>query len=106
MFNAAKDALASRGARTWVNNLIAPYGQVLELEIDSQRKTLEVTCQLQGEATPITIKVRNYAVETEGGKKYVRATGFACTRPWLEKVLNDFGRAQRVELPPWAATIL
>lgn len=106
MFNAAKDALASRGAQAWANNLIARYGQVQELKIDSRRKTIEVTCKLDGEATPITVKVENYVVETENGKKYVRATGFSCTRPWLQNVLSDFGHKQRFELPPWATSAL
>ena len=106
MFNAAKDALASRGAQTWANTLIARYGQVQELKIDSRLKTVLVTCLLNGEVTPITIKVDNYVVETEGDKKIIRATGFSCTRPWLQNVLTDFGPKQRIELPPWAAAAL
>ena len=106
MFNAAKDALASRGAQTWANKLMARYGQVQELKIDSRLKTVAVTCVLEGEATPITITVENYVVETERDKKYIRAADFSCTRPWLQNVLRDFGPKQRIELPPWAAAAL
>jgi hypothetical protein len=106
MFNAAKDALASQAARVWANNLIARYGKVQDLKIDSRQKTLEVSCLLDGESSPITIRVENYTVETEGSKKFLRATNFSCTRPWLQNLLTDFGRQQRIELPPWAATVL
>jgi len=106
MFNAAKDAMASRAARTWANQLIARYGQVQNLQIDSAGKSAEVTCQLEGEATPITIKIGHYDVETEGEKKFIRASGFSCTRPWLQNVLVDFGSRRRIELPPWAAAVL
>jgi len=106
MFNAAKDALTSRAAQTWANNLIARYGKVQDLKIDSRRKTMEVSCLLDGEPTPITIKIENYTVETEQGKKFIRATGFSCTRPWLQNFLMDFGPRQRIELPPWAAAAL
>lgn len=106
MFNAAKDALASRGAQTWANTLIARYGQVQELKIDSRLKTVAVTCLLEGEATPITVRIENYVVETERDKKYIRATGFSCTRPWLQNVLMDYGPKQRIELPSWAAAAL
>ncbi len=106
MFNAAKDALASRAARTWANHLIARYGQVQDLKIDSRHKTVEVTCLLQGEPTPITIRIENYVVEIERDKKFIRATGFSCTRPWLQNFLMDFGHRQRIELPPWAAAAL
>lgn len=106
MFNAAKDALASRSALTWANSLIARYGKVQELKIDSRLKTVEVTCLLDGEVTPITIKVENYVVEAEGDKKIIRATGFSCSRPWLQKILADHGPKQRIPLPSWAAAVL
>lgn len=106
MFNAAKDAIASRAAQTWANNLLARYGKVQDLKIDSRGKTLEVSCLLEGEPTPITIKIQSYTIETEGGKKFIRATGFTCTRPWLQNVLTDFGSRHRIELPAWAATAL
>lgn len=106
MFNAAKDALASRAAQTWANSLISRYGKVEDVKIDSRLKTVEVTCLLEGEPTPITIKIGNYVVETERDKKFIRATGFTCTRPWLQNFLTDFGSRQRIELPSWAAAAL
>jgi len=106
MFIAAKDILASKGAQTWANSLIARYGKVQSLKIDSRLRSLEITCLLDGELSPITIKIENYRVETERDKQFIRATGFSCTRPWLHNVLTDFGPKQRIELPPWAAAIL
>ncbi len=106
MFAAAKDAMTSRAAQTWANDFISRYGKVQELKIDSRRKTLEVSCQLEGEATPITVKIGNYVIETEGAKRFLRASGFSCSRPWLQNVLEDHGPKQRIELPPWAAAAL
>ena len=106
MFNASKDALASRAAQVWANKLIARYGKVEDLRIDSRRKTVEVSCWLEGEATSITIRIENYVVETEMNKRFLRATEFHCTRPWLQKFLTDFGHQKRIELPPWAAAAL
>jgi len=45
-------------------------------------------------------------LETEQDKKFVRAAGFSCSRPWLKNFRQDFGPKQRIELPPWAATVL
>lgn len=106
MFNAAKDAVASQSAQVWINNLISRYGKVQGLKIDSRRKTLEVTCLLDGESAPIAIKIGNYAVETDEGKKFIRATDFSCSRPWLQNLLADFGHRRRIELPSWAAAAL
>ncbi len=106
MFNAAKDALASQAAKAWANSLIARYGKVQDLKIDSGRKILEVSCQLDGETSPITVRIENYVIETDGDKKFIRATDFSCTRPWLQNLLTDFGHRQRIELPPLAAALL
>jgi len=106
MFNAAKDLIASRAAQTWANTLIARYGRVQDLRIDTKRQSIEVTCQLEGEVSPITVRVENYSVEESGGKKFIRATDFQCTRPWLQNFLRDYGPKQRLELPPWAAAAL
>jgi hypothetical protein len=106
MFTAAKDVLASKAAQTWANTLIARYGKVQEVKIDSRGKTLVVTCLLDGEPTSITIRITDYVVETDQNKKFIRATGFSCSRPWLHNFLTDFGPKQRIELPPWAAAVL
>jgi hypothetical protein len=106
MFTAAKDALASRAAIVWANTLLARYGTVQDLKIDSRRKTVEVSCLLDGELAPITIRIGNYVVETEHDKRFIRATEFSCTRPWLQRFLTDFGHRHRIELPPWAAAAL
>ncbi len=106
MFNAAKDALASKAAQAWANGLIARYGKVQDLKIDSRRKTLELSCRLDGESVPITIRIENYRIETVGEKAFVCAADFKCTRPWLQTLLMDFGPRQRVELPGWAIAAL
>jgi len=106
MLTAAKDAVASRAAQVWANTLIARYGKVQDLKIDSRQKTLEVSCLLEGEASPLTVRIEKYVVESAGEKKFLRATAFTCSRPWLQKVLADHGPRQRLELPPWAAAIL
>jgi len=106
MFTAAKDALASRAALVWANKLIARYGKVQHLKIDSRRKTVEATCLLHGEPMPITVKVESYVVETVGDKKFIRITSINSSRPWLHNLLTDFAQNRRVELPPWAAAAL
>lgn len=106
MFNAAKDALASRAAQTYLNNLIARYGKVERLKIDSAKKQMEVVCLLEGEMTPITVSVGNYVVQSEGEKKFIQISDCTCSRPWLQNLLADFADGRRVELPAWAASAL
>ncbi|HEY4301301.1 MAG TPA: hypothetical protein VGM73_10530 [Candidatus Didemnitutus sp.] len=106
MLNAAKDALTSRAAMAWANSLIGRYGRVLALKIDSRGKSIEVSCELQGEASPITVRIDEYAIESDSDSTYIRAKRFTASRPWLQNFLNDFGHRQKIRLPPWAGGAL
>lgn len=106
MFTAAKDTMTSHAARLFVNNQISRYGEVKRLKIDSRQKTVDISCLLHGEPSPIDIKVENYLVETEGKKKFLQANDISCSRPWLQNLLSDFAKNRRVELPGWADGVL
>lgn len=106
MFNAAKDAITSRAAQAYLNNLIARYGTIQRLKLDSTKGQMEIVCLLEGEPTPIAITVGQYEVESEGGKKFVRVSRCTCSRPWLEHVIADHAEGRRFELPSWAASAL
>ena len=106
MFTAAKDALSSQAARSYVNGLIKRYGEVKELKIDSKAKTVDVVCALLGEREPVTVRVENYRIINEGGKSFVEITRCTCSREWLQTLVADHGCGKRLELPGWAAAAL
>jgi len=106
MLNAMKDAMTSQAALAFVNNKISRYGTVQELKIDSKRKTVEVSCLLHGEPTPIQVTVESYVVDTVGKQTFVQVTGINCSRPWLQNLLTDHALNRRVPLPSWAAAAL
>jgi len=106
MFNAAKDAFTSRAAQTFINQRIARYGQVEALKIDSRKKTMEMSCQLTGEPSPVFVRVQNYSLREADGKKILRVGTCVCSRPWLQNLLNDFATGREVPVPSWAAAAL
>jgi hypothetical protein len=106
MFSAAKDAMTGAAARKFVNDRIGRYGSVTNLRLDSKARSLEVTCDLEGEVSPVTIRIGRYEIEDSGGKKFIRAMSCSCSRPWLERALEDFIVGRRFELPGWAAAAL
>lgn len=106
MFNAAKDAIAGRAAQSFINERIRRYGKVQQLTIDSTQKRVEAVCLLEGESTPVTVRVGNYVVLSEGSKRFVQISNCTCSRPWLQNLLTDFADGRRFELPAWAAAAL
>jgi hypothetical protein len=106
MFSAAKDAMTGAAARKFVNDRIERYGSVTNLRLDSKAKSVEVTCELDGETSPVTVRINRYEIEESGGKKFFRALKCSCSRPWLERALEDFVVGRRFEVPGWASAAL
>jgi hypothetical protein len=106
MFSAAKDLMTSKAAKAYANNFIARYGRVTELTIDSKRRRIDVTCELNGEVSPIGVTIEKYQLETRGGKPTLEVLDSSCTRPWLQAVMRDHLHGRKFELPSWAASAL
>ncbi|HWL15979.1 MAG TPA: hypothetical protein VNR00_10260 [Opitutus sp.] len=106
MFSAAKDALTSRAAQTFINQRIARYGEVKSLKLDSRTKSGEVVCQLIGEPTPITVRIERYELEQREGQTYLRVGACSSNRVWLQNLLTDLAREREIPVPPWAASAL
>lgn len=106
MFSAAKDLMTSKAAKAYANNLIARYGSVDELAIDSKRNRIEVVVRLNGEVSPIGVTIEKYQLAHEDGKVFVEVLDSSCTRPWLQTVMRDHLHGRRFAVPSWATAAL
>ena len=106
MFNALKDRATSQAARLHCNTLLARYGTVQELRIDSARQRMDVVCLLEGETAPIAVTVEKYEITDEGGKKSIHVAASRCARPWVQHFLEDHVHGRKFPLPAWAAAML
>ena len=106
MLHIAKDILTSKAARVYVNNLIARYGKVDDVSIDSRNHRVSLVCMLDGEALPVTVEVERYEIHQEGTKRFVEIGSCRCSRRWVETLLLDYVKGRRFELPSWAAAAL
>lgn len=106
MFSAAKDAMASRAAQSFVNSRISRYGQLQEFKIDSTNRRVESVCKLHGETEPIRVVVERYEIIERNGRKFIEIKACHCERPWLQALLEDYAIDRPIELPPWAASAL
>lgn len=106
MFNAFKDKITSKAAQAHCNTLLARYGKLTELRIDSAQRRIEAVCQLEGEAGSIAVTIESYEITDEGGEKFVHVAATRCTRPWLQHFLEDHIYGRKFPLPAWAAAAL
>jgi len=106
MFSAAKDALASSAAKSYINSRISRYGELQELKIDSANRRMQASCLLRGETAPLTVYVDRYEISQRGNQRFLEVKTCRCARPWLQHALEDFVVDRPIELPPWAASAL
>ncbi|MDB6126538.1 MAG: hypothetical protein JWM35_434 [Verrucomicrobia bacterium] len=106
MFNIAKNFMTGKAAQMYANSMIARYGEVRDLKIDTQNKSVDVVCMLHGETQPLTVRIDKYEVKEKAGKTYVQIVKCTCSRLWVQNLVEDFGVGRQLEVPPWAVSSL
>jgi hypothetical protein len=106
MFRAAKDALAGKSARIYLNDLLSRYGRLEELKIDSKNGRMEVRLVLHGETSPLEVEVGKYVIENQGQERLLRLSECRCSRVWVQNLLTDFVEKKTFPVPSWAAAAL
>ena len=97
-----KDAIIGLGAKEKFNQLFQPYGEILELNLNSEARALSATIRLKGEAELVKILVHEYAVsQDQEGQIFVAIDGrrIETSREWLTKLINDKLGEQKVRIP-------
>ena len=79
-------------------------GSVTSVDLDSSRRTLKVTLQLDGESSPIQLEFR-YAM---AGEDQMEITEVRSSRAWIATLVNEFVPAEkkRFAVPAVAARFL
>ncbi|MBP7141353.1 MAG: hypothetical protein KBA71_05555 [Opitutaceae bacterium] len=98
--------MASRGAQVYLNSIIAPYGRLTELRINSRQRSIKGVCLLHGDSAPIAITVGSYVIEGVGSKRILRVLECTCDRAWAQALLRNLVEGRSLELPAWAAAAL
>ena len=106
MFRAAKDALAGKSAKVYLNDLLSRYGRLEELRIDSKNGTMQVVCLLHGEKEPLVVEIGRYSIEQQGSQRVLRVADCRCSRLWVQNILTDHVEKKSFPLPGWAAAAL
>jgi len=89
-FNPAKDYLIAGAVRLWFNQAKKHYGNMTHINIDSQKRSLDIELDLKGEATPLQINIKNYRLIDESGETYIELSDITTSREWINALLGDY----------------
>jgi len=106
MLKKIKDAALSKGAKIAINSQIKEYGQMLKLNLDSTRKSIEMEVMLDGEYEPLKVYVRNYEMTKENGKHLLKVHGVTTSRAWINTVASSYLEGKAFEIPAEYAGML
>jgi hypothetical protein len=89
MFSHLKDSLSSSAAKSLLASRIDRYGKLTDLRIRSREKTISAELLLEGEETPVTLRVERYRITGTSGEHALVVEAVAASRPWLQNLLED-----------------
>ena len=98
----AKDTLVAVGAKDRFNQLIRPYGKVLDFQLDTRERTVFASFRLKGEVEAIQFWVHRYQLtENKKGQTFIVVDGkdIETSREWLTKLIGDQLGRQKVVVP-------
>ncbi len=99
--------LLATGLRTYLNGKYERYGQVQELSLDMDNRTIEALVLLSGEETPITLSTRYSLAKDADGQPFLNMREVRLSKPWMQALLDDRSpEGIKVKLPPNVAGIL
>jgi len=97
-----KDTLVAVGAKERFNQLIRPYGKVLEFRLDTRERTVFASFRLKGELEAIQFWIHQYELVTnKKGQTFIVVEGkdIETSREWLTKLIGDQLGRQKVLVP-------
>lgn len=102
-----KDAMIVSALRTYFDSQLRDrYGELQDLQVDTDRRTLTLVLLPKGENRAISIRILEYKIERDGGGLFLVPGRATIDRAWMQALYEDLARDQRFELPSIAAGFL
>ena len=102
----AAQVSGASGAKVVINKLISEYGKVCDLEINKAEHSIIASVLLDGESTPIAVKIEEYEIiKTEAGTSVVVKSA-SSDKAWLNTGIKNFLIGKAWNIPEKATPFL
>ncbi|MBZ0198388.1 MAG: hypothetical protein K8H86_00855 [Ignavibacteriaceae bacterium] len=102
MFNflkSLKDKVGEKAAQAFLRNKVKRYGEMINLKIDSQGKSISAIFLLKGEDAQTAIEIAGYTLSEENGKLYIQIEKLNSSKEWITLLAEDFLSGKKIEIP-------
>ena len=97
--NQVKDSGASTAIQRWLAREMADYGEVLDFNINTTKRSAELHVLLKGEREKLTVSIEDYEITTVGSDDYAVVKRAHASREWVNAVLRNFVINKRHKIP-------
>lgn len=94
-----KDGALGLALKSFLNERLSAYGEVLECQVDTGNNRLQLRALLRGEKEPITAAVEKYELQRIGDDSYITLKTFSCSREWITLLLSQRFANKQYKLP-------
>jgi hypothetical protein len=105
-FIATKDAILSRFLEKTLFFTIREYATMLNLKLNSQKKTIELEILLKGEQEPLKIMVNEFELLARDGKHLLCFRKITASREWIDILTRQYLQNLEIEIPEKVAKAL
>ncbi len=94
-----KDSVVSSAVKTWLNSNYEEYAKMLNFNLDSDEKTIDMDILLRGEEEPIHINIGHYELTQDSGEYYISVDSITASREWIEVFANNLIAGKMFKVP-------
>lgn len=106
LFQRTKDATIGFAARAAINSKLRGIGEITDLAIDTQSRTIRLSVDLSGEIEPIGIEITEYELHRSGRGAQITIHQAKASRQWMNVALRQFVIGKTFPIPAKAEPIL
>jgi len=103
--NQVKDSGAGAAIKSWLTRELADYGEVLDFNINSAKRSAELHVMLKGEHERLTVSIEDYEITTAGSEDFIIVKRAHASREWVNAVLRNFLINKKHRIPPQYSTM-
>ncbi len=94
-----KDKGLSFGAEIFLKKKLEDYGEMLNFNIDTAEKKINLTIDLKGEEKPLEVKVNKFEVLNKNGDTFIIVKDAETSKEWMTVLVKQYFLNKEIKVP-------
>jgi hypothetical protein len=99
LFSKIKDNATSTLVKAFANHFISDFGNLNDIIINSENKSIYLSVDLKGEKESINIEITGYEVVKSQNNNFIKLHNITASREWINIALGKYYLDRRLEIP-------